>query len=149
MIAYLGAGNTTAIWNLIALASIELLEGFWKLWKPVILYLTLQDFGKVSKELDYHYFQIAELPLNFLFHTINSTQQPQDCWVHLKLSHTIQPHKTFLRNVSMMNYYLTTHQSSRWDGLWVVNCVSNKFSFRRNDLCYATILNAPELFCIV
>jgi hypothetical protein len=60
MIAYLGAGNTTAIWNLIALASIELLEGFWKLWKPVILYLTLQEFGKVSEELDYHCFQIAD-----------------------------------------------------------------------------------------
>ena len=36
------------------------------------------------------------------------------------------------------------HQTFRRDDLWVVNYESGRFSFRRNDLCYATILNAPN-----
>jgi hypothetical protein len=41
------------------LAALKLLEGFWKPWKPDILYLTLQEFDKVSEELNYN-FQIAD-----------------------------------------------------------------------------------------
>ena len=54
------------------------------------------------------------------------------------------PHQTFLRNESILIYTLTTHQTSRRDDLLLVICDSVRFSFRRNDLCYATILNAPN-----
>jgi hypothetical protein len=64
--------------------------------------------------------------------------------VHLKLSHTVLPHQTFLWNEGILIFTLTTRQPSRRDDLRLVNCESGIFSFRRNGLCYPRILNAPE-----
>lgn len=55
------------------------------------------------------------------------------------------PHQSFLRNESILIQTLTTHQTSLRDDLQVVNYESGIFSFRRNDLCCAIILNAPKL----
>ena len=65
-------------------------------------------------------------------------------WEYLKLSHTSQVSQNVPTERKHVELLFTTHQSSRRDGLWVVNYVSGKFSFRRNDLCYATILNTPD-----